>query len=417
MLLLDMTQEDLQKKIEQYLPVREYEKNKSGEVFTPIELIAEMLDNLPSSVWGNHEFKWLDPANGIGNFPMIVYKRLMEGLDKWEPDKTKRSKHILENMLYMCEINFKNVNISRHIFGSNANICCCDFLNGEEKWRKQFGLDSFDIIIGNPPFNVEVGEKRFGSGRTLWDKFVINSFKILNKNGYLCFIHPQNWRGLGLLHNIWDLLTTKHIIYLHIYDEKSGKKYFSVSQKFDTYVLQNKENEHHKTKIIDEHNKEHNLDLLKIPFLPNSNINEILPLLTTKDNGININYGTQYHTTKSYVQTNKTEEYKYDVANNINSNGIQCLYTNDNTKNFFGMSKVIVSVGRYPYPYNDFDGKYGISQGGFGIPITSKKQGDDIIKAINSDKFQDILKSTKWGAFQIDYRMFKYFKPDFYKYF
>ena len=28
-----------------------------------------------------------------------------------------------------------------------------------------------------------------------------------------------------------------------------------------------------------------------------------------------------------------------------------------------------------------------------------------------------MIKATKWGAFQTDYKMFKYFKPDFYKYF
>ena len=58
-----------------------------------------------------------------------------------------------------------------------------------------------------------------------------------------------------------------------------------------------------------------------------------------------------------------------------------------------------------------------MSQITFGIPITSKKQGDDIVKAINTDAFKEVIKSTKWGAFQTDWRMFKYFKPDFYKYF
>ena len=56
-----------------------------------------------------------------------------------------------------------------------------------------------------------------------------------------------------------------------------------------------------------------------------------------------------------------------------------------------------------------------MSQLTFGIPITSKKQGDDIVNAINTDAFKEIIKATKWGAFQTDYKMFKYFKPDFYK--
>ena len=34
-------------------------KNKQGETFTPIDLIIEMLNTLPSSVWSNIKLKWL----------------------------------------------------------------------------------------------------------------------------------------------------------------------------------------------------------------------------------------------------------------------------------------------------------------------------------------------------------------------
>jgi hypothetical protein len=58
-----------------------------------------------------------------------------------------------------------------------------------------------------------------------------------------------------------------------------------------------------------------------------------------------------------------------------------------------------------------------MSQISFGIPIKSKKEGNLLLKAIETPKFKKIIAATKWGAFQTDYRMFKYFKPDFYKYF
>ena len=50
------------------LTVRKEEKNLYGEVFTPIELVCEMLNKIPNEVWKNPNLKWLDPANGIGNF-------------------------------------------------------------------------------------------------------------------------------------------------------------------------------------------------------------------------------------------------------------------------------------------------------------------------------------------------------------
>ena len=44
-----MEYSDIQNKIIEYLPVKETEKKKFGEVFTPIELIEEMLDKLPKN--------------------------------------------------------------------------------------------------------------------------------------------------------------------------------------------------------------------------------------------------------------------------------------------------------------------------------------------------------------------------------
>ena len=42
--------------------------------------VNEMLDTLPKEVWKNPNLKWLDPSAGMGNFPVAVYMRLMEGL-------------------------------------------------------------------------------------------------------------------------------------------------------------------------------------------------------------------------------------------------------------------------------------------------------------------------------------------------
>ena len=68
--------------IRKRLSVREEEKNLYGEVFTPVELICEMFDHLPKEVWTNPNLKWLDPANGIGNFPVIAYYKLFDSLKK-----------------------------------------------------------------------------------------------------------------------------------------------------------------------------------------------------------------------------------------------------------------------------------------------------------------------------------------------
>ena len=53
--------------------------------------------------------KWLDPANGAGTFPLVVIYKLMKGLSEWEPNIEKRYKHIVENMIYTCELQSRNV--------------------------------------------------------------------------------------------------------------------------------------------------------------------------------------------------------------------------------------------------------------------------------------------------------------------
>lgn len=202
-LIFSMESDEVLKTINKYLPVRDEEKDKFGEVFTPSDLINEMLDKLPKGVWSDPTKTWLDPANGIGNFPMIVYKRLLNELpEKYHKDDIKysdesgKSKHILKNMLYMCEINKKNVGISRRIFGPDANICCCDFLNQEDKWKKQFKIDKFDVIIGNPPFqdNVKTNDKkpRAGGKNKLYERVTISCLKLLTTGGYLLFVTPDN---------------------------------------------------------------------------------------------------------------------------------------------------------------------------------------------------------------------------------
>ena len=77
--------------------------------------------------------------------------------------------------------------------------------------------------------------------------------------------------------------------------------------------------------------------------------------------------------------------------------------------------KVLLNFNERQYPHNDYKGTYGMSQLTFGIPIKSKDHGEKIIKAIESEKFQEIFEATKWSSFQTDYRMFSYFSPDFYK--
>ena len=141
--------------IQDHLKPKEVEKKKYGEVFTPMSLVEEMLDKLPEEVWSNSELKWFDPANGMGNFPIAVYYRLMKGLSSKIKNEEKRKKHIIENMLYMSELNKKNCFMTKQIFDPEdkyqLNLFEGDTLDLDPK--KEWSISTFDIIMGNPPYN------------------------------------------------------------------------------------------------------------------------------------------------------------------------------------------------------------------------------------------------------------------------
>ena len=44
----------------------------------------------------------------MGNYPIAIYYKLLEGLKIKIPDEEVRKNHIIENMLYMGELNKKN---------------------------------------------------------------------------------------------------------------------------------------------------------------------------------------------------------------------------------------------------------------------------------------------------------------------
>jgi hypothetical protein len=278
----------------------------------------------------------------------------------------------------------------------------------------------FDIIIGNPPWNKpKLGLQTGSYGcRTLWDKFIIKSLDSLKSNGYLGFINPAGWRGLGQLNHLWDIMKHKQIVYLHILGSKDGATYFNVGSRFDLYVLQNTDNTQ-PTEIIDEIGETHHFRLNDMPFLPNYAYEEIGRILTTNEEGVDVIYDTAYHATKHNKNTNKTktDDFKYPVVHSITRKGIGCWYSNTNDKGHFGIPKVILNFNGIQYSFrfqNDYEGRFGMSQLSFGLPISSKEEGDLILKAIQTPTFKKIIAGTKWATFQTDYRMFRYFKKDWY---
>lgn len=151
--------EKIIERFRKYIPVGKVEKKSFGEVFTPFTLVNEMLDTLPIEVWSNPNLKWADLCNGMGNFMIVIIKRLMIGLREWEPNEARRYRHIVENMIYVAELQVKNMFLWMLSIDPksklNINIYRGDTLKPEfDKFMKEeWKVDKFDIIVGNPPFS------------------------------------------------------------------------------------------------------------------------------------------------------------------------------------------------------------------------------------------------------------------------
>lgn len=240
------------------LKPKDIEKKENGEVFTPIYLVNEMLDKLPVEIWNNKNLKWFDPATGMGNFSIAVYLRLMEGLKETIIDDVERKKHILENMLYMSELNKKNVLVCKQIFDIN-NEFKLNIYEGDTLQLiplEVFGIKYFDIIIGNPPYNKggirsHTGKQLGEKNETVWTKFIEKAFKWLKPNGYLAFINPLSW--LKKSHSLHKMMLEKHIIWMKLWDNIKSLATINGKIPISLFVLQNKLNiDKKKTEIISE---------------------------------------------------------------------------------------------------------------------------------------------------------------------
>jgi type I restriction-modification system DNA methylase subunit len=119
--------------IEDGLLSKKEKQKQFGEVFTPDELVNEILDQLPQEIWQDPTKTWLDNSCGDGAFLVQVKQRLMEGLAEWQPDEKKREQHILDKQIYGVELQQDNWKKCRERLGlapmgNDGNIVCADGL-------------------------------------------------------------------------------------------------------------------------------------------------------------------------------------------------------------------------------------------------------------------------------------------------
>jgi hypothetical protein len=382
-----------------------YKKKFNGEVFTPMDIVNEMLDTLPLSVWKNPNLKWLDPANGIGNFPICCYFRLMEGLKNKILDSKKRSKHIIEKMLFMVEMNSKNNLECRKIFkiidtGAKPNIISSDFL----KYKPN---QDFDIIMGNPPYNLD-GSKSHGE-KNYYVHFSIKALELLKNGGFLLMIHPPGYRIPKKIKatqvDLNAIYLSNKIHFIKMYDVPTILKLMKVMINLDYVLLEkNKTSKPFQTQIIGTNGGEYHIKLEPGMMVPNFgySILDKLRKEAVKKGNLDIISSSQHHHTRIKDNTDKSKK-RYKNVHLIKKKGVKIYHSYKKHKNQDEPKLLINALGK-PYILDDTKGKYGFTQSQ--VCLKDLREVDKVL--IKSSLFQYVQYATRITGNNLNTRMESY---------
>jgi hypothetical protein len=150
-----------------------------GEVFTPEELVREMLDKIPVSVWENPKSTFLDPCMGRGTFLIDILRRLTTIYGYSKEDAMSR--------IYGYDVRVKYSNYLQR--GGFINVFHKDFLNDRCDMK-------FDVVVGNPPYQ----DSNKPGDNALYQHFTKKVLdEVLKEGGYFSFVLPTTMSDYLLL--------------------------------------------------------------------------------------------------------------------------------------------------------------------------------------------------------------------------
>lgn len=359
-MIKNYNREDFYKKM---LGVKREENIFYGEVATPFDFVELMLSIIPEEKYKNPHLKWLDPGSGSGNFSIVLYYKLLDKLQDILPDIEERKNHIIENMIYMVEIQLDNSNILREIFGQDANIYLNNFL--------EFPYKEFDIIIGNPPFNfmgqIKVptsNSNKKNDGKIIWPDFIIKSISLLKREtGLLCVFIPSIWLKPDKK-GMYNYLLQYKIEWLNCFSNTQTNKIFKGKAQTPScfFLLTKRETDNYITTFDTNINK-YILYQIKqnnpIPIFGQEICKKIQQFNFQSLEVIKTNMPPK---DCIFIDSKKEGFFSNITTCKLNGTNPELIINYSNKKlKYFGIPKLVLAHKMYGFPYLDTKGEYGIS--------------------------------------------------------
>ena len=376
-----------------YLTIKKYyddnlNKNKdlvvtTNDEPTPIDCVEEMISKIPEAFWKNKNIKILDPCCGCGNFPLVIYYKLL---------KYHNREDILTNMLYFNDLNMKRINVMKKVFGGNLNIYNEDFL-------KINMTDKFDLIVANPPYaKLLPNGKRASKNHNLIGLFIQKSLELLNKQGLLLYITPDNWMSYADRNTLISELTKLQILYLNIH---IAKRYFKkVGSSFTWYLIENAPS-YKPITIEGIWNKKIYKDAVDseerkyIPLYYNKIIQSILHKTIDNESiqkfDVKTSSDLHKYTKKQFISTTQNEKYKYKLIHTPN----QTVWSSRPHKYQDGF-KVFISTTSY---YGTFVDNCGMTQSIAFIMCKDQAEAKNVNEVLNHPFYKFINDICRYGNF------------------
>ena len=131
---------------------------QTGEVFTPMTLCHEMVNDIPYETIIKSESTYLDNSAGSGNFLFALLKRLTEHMPGGGAHSTRR---VLDNMLYCIEFmddNHTEICERLGVPKDHPHYICGDGLDDViyETWQAEREGKGKETVEGTDEYNQEI---------------------------------------------------------------------------------------------------------------------------------------------------------------------------------------------------------------------------------------------------------------------